>query len=320
MNSLCSVTTAPSKNSGFDICNLGQIGNRSGRSKQERGSGADKPGSRRYEGCGRNRCVLAKVGDRLQDSAAVVIANCWLAILAETMIVRRLNPILAKASFLMMAAVMCTFSHAESELFPPLQNYLKDRTAEFDRISVERKAELKKIADYVKGQSEANQPSKLTFICTHNSRRSHLSQIWAAVAANYYGLNDVETYSGGTEATAFNPRAIAAIERAGLTVSKVEDGKNPRYGVRFQKTGDPLICFSKVYDEAPNPKEDYCAVMTCSQADKNCPIVKGSALRVAIPFEDPKAADDKPEEQATYDERCQQICREMMYLFSQVKR
>jgi len=209
---------------------------------------------------------------------------------------------------------------ADNEVSQPLQSYLKERTAEFDRIPTERKADLKKIADYVKTQSDAKQTSKLTFICTHNSRRSHLSQIWAAVAANYYGVTGVETYSGGTEATAFNPRAIAAIQRAGVSVEKTDDGKNPRYGVRFQKTGDSLICFSKVYDEAPNPKEAYCAVLTCSQADKNCPIVNGSTLRVAIPFEDPKVADDKPEEKATYDERCQQICREMLYLFSQVTR
>lgn len=208
---------------------------------------------------------------------------------------------------------------AEGELLHPVQRYLKERTTEFDQIPAERKTELNKIADYVRSQSEAKRSSKLTFICTHNSRRSHLSQIWAAVAANYYGVVDVETYSGGTEATAFNPRAISAIQRAGLSVEKAQDGKNPRYAVRFQTAGDPLICFSKVYDESPNPKEAYCAVMTCSQADKNCPIVKGSALRVAIPFEDPKAADDKPEEVATYDERCQQICREMMYLFSQAK-
>jgi arsenate reductase len=59
--------------------------------------------------------------------------------------------------------------------------------------------------------------------------------------------------------------------------------------------------------------------MTCTQAEKNCPIVAGSSLRVGVHFEDPKVADDTPEEAAKYDERCQQICREMLYLFSQVQ-
>lgn len=204
-------------------------------------------------------------------------------------------------------------------IYPGVRTYLEKRAAEFDQIPAERKATLGKLADYVKMQTAAGKPMRLTFICTHNSRRSHLSQIWAATAAEFYGISRVETYSGGTEATAFNPRAIAAIERAGLKVEKTDAAKNTKYAVRFRETGNPLLCFSKVYNEAPNPKSDFCAVMTCSQADKSCPIVAGSALRVAIPFEDPKVSDDTPQEAATYDERCQQICREIMFVFSLAK-
>jgi len=104
-----------------------------------------------------------------------------------------------------------------------------------------------------------------------------------------------------------------------MSVKKVEEGKNPRYAVRFQDTEKPLICFSKLYDDAPNPKKDFCAVMNCAEAETICPNVAGNALRVGILFEDPKLADDTPQETATYDERCQQICREMLYLFSQVR-
>jgi len=205
----------------------------------------------------------------------------------------------------------------KTEIYPQLRVYLEARTAEFDQIPIERKNDLKKIALFVKSRTKAKQPTRLTFICTHNSRRSHISQIWAAAAASYYDIGGVETFSGGTEATAFNPRAIAAIKRAGLKVEKSVDGKNSRYEVRFTDTNNPLICYSKIYNEAPNPKEDFCAVMTCSQADKSCPIIDGSLLRVAIPYEDPKASDDKPEEEKTYDERSRQICREMLYLFSE---
>jgi len=207
---------------------------------------------------------------------------------------------------------------AKPKMFPEVAKYLQQRHQEFDQIPSERKAKLEKIAQYVKSRLKASQPAKLTFICTHNSRRSHMSQIWAAVAAKNYGLDGVETYSGGTEATAFNPRAIAAMERAGLKVEKPNDSKNPRYAVRFQESKNPMICFSKVYSDPPNPKEGFCAVMTCSEADKSCPLVEGSSHRVALPFDDPKAADGTPEEAAKYDERSAQICREMLYLFSQV--
>ena len=216
------------------------------------------------------------------------------------------------------ATVTAEDKAAKATMLPKVEQYVQQRSQEFDQIPGERKAQLRKLALYVNARIKSGQPARLTFICTHNSRRSHMSQIWAAVAASHYGLKGVETYSGGTEATAFNPRATAAIERAGLNVEKTDDTRNPRYAVRFSASADPLVCFSKVYSDPPNPKSDFCAVMTCSQADKNCPQVEGSSLRVAIPFEDPKVADGTPEEASKYDERCAQISREMLYVFSQV--
>ena len=58
--------------------------------------------------------------------------------------------------------------------------------------------------------------------------------------------------------------------------------------------------------------------MTCSQADKSCPFVTGSETRIAIHYDDPKIADNTPEEKALYDERTEQIGREMFYVISQV--
>lgn len=228
----------------------------------------------------------------------------------------------ACVSVLLISSVALTdlFPMNRAKLFPRVESFVELRIAEFDQIPLERKTLLEKIARYVDSRTAAGEPARLTFICTHNSRRSHLSQIWGATAAAYYGIANVETYSGGTEATAFNPRAVAAIERAGLQVTPSGAEENPRYRVRFHETASPLICFSKVYHEAPNPREDYCAVMTCSHADENCPNVMGCALRVAIPYDDPKAADGTDDEAGRYDERCRQIAREMLYLFSRVGR
>ncbi len=202
--------------------------------------------------------------------------------------------------------------------FPKVKMYLDQRRTEFDQIPADRKTRLKEIAAYVRNCARSGQPARLTFICTHNSRRSQMSQIWAMVAANDQNVAGVEVFSGGTEVTAFNPRAIAAIERAGLKVDKIQDNLNSKYAVRFDNSGKPLTCFSKVYSDAPNPTDDFCAVMTCAQADKSCPLLRGSSLRVALPFDDPKVADNTPEEAAKYDERCSQVSREMLYLFSQV--
>ncbi len=211
-----------------------------------------------------------------------------------------------------------TSASEESKFDPQIRDYLADRAAEFDQIPAERKTQLEELALFVKSRIEAGESARLTFICTHNSRRSQMAQVWAAAAAQYYGVKGVETFSGGTEATAFNPRTVAALKRAGLNIEKVERSLNPHYAVSYQETGEPLICFSKVYDQSPNPETDFCAVMTCSQADKSCPMVKGSSERIAVPYDDPKVADDTPQEAEAYDTRCQQICREMLYVMSKV--
>lgn len=208
-------------------------------------------------------------------------------------------------------------TESSSDLHPELRTYLFERVAEFDEIPDDRKRELKKLSQYVNRRLADGQPVRLTFICTHNSRRSHISQIWAAVAAHLYGVDGVSTFSGGTEATAFNPRAVAALKRSGLKIESQNEAENPPYAVSFSDAAAPLFCFSKVYNESPNPVTDFCAVMTCSDADKNCPIVQGSSLRLAIPYVDPKVADNTDEESRKYDERCRQICREMLFVFSQ---
>ncbi len=212
-----------------------------------------------------------------------------------------------------------TKEDASSEFYPDLKQYLSNAARRFDVIPSERKEELAKVADYIRERLLKSEPAKLTFICTHNSRRSHLAQIWAQVAAEYYGLFGVETFSGGTEATAFNPRAVAAMQRCGLKiVANDPSADNPRYSVYHSDSAAPQVCFSKAYGDPPNPGKGFCAIMTCSQADDACPLVMGCDLRIPIRYEDPKVADDTEFEAQRYDERSAQICSEMLYMMSLV--
>lgn len=205
-------------------------------------------------------------------------------------------------------------------LHPQLQRYVDERVLPaLASIPAERRERLDLIAAFVKERKAAGATADLTFICTHNSRRSHLSQLWAATAAWYFAQDHVRTYSGGTEATAFNPRAVAAAERAGFRVVK-PDGMNPVYEVSFTSARNPEPCWSKKYDDPANPQKDFCAVMTCSEADKNCPIVFGALDRISLPYIDPKVADGTPEEASRYDERCLQIATEMFYVMQQAGR
>jgi len=208
---------------------------------------------------------------------------------------------------------------APHSFFPELQTYLNAIVSGFDSIPGERKADLEKVAAYTRGRLDDSQSVRLIFICTHNSRRSHLAQIWAHVAAEFFGLFGIETYSGGTEATALNPRVVAALRRAGLKITADDPtASNPKYSVQTSAASSSQICFSKVYDAPPNPTTRYCAVMTCSQADDACPVVKGCDLRTPIRYEDPKVADDTATESQCYDERTRQICTEMIYMMSLV--
>lgn len=193
-------------------------------------------------------------------------------------------------------------------LYPSLGNYIVAAVARFDTISVERKAILKDLAEYIKS---TNSP-KINFICTHNSRRSHLSQIWAQTAAAYYGVQ-LETFSGGTEATAFNPNAVNAVAAAGFRVES-EDVANPEYKVFLGDDHPPMVCFSKRFDDEVNPSSGFAAAMTCSEADSDCPVVFGADKRIKLFYEDPKVSDGTPEQEETYSKRCEQIATEMLYV------
>lgn len=206
----------------------------------------------------------------------------------------------------------------ETALFPELSRRVQQRLQDLDGIEPERREVLDQLAAWIAARREAGAPVRLLFICTHNSRRSHMGQLWAAAAAAYFGIDGVTTFSGGTEATAFNPRAVASLQRAGFDIATRDGGDNPRYEVSYSPSEPALPAWSKVYDDDANPHGGFAAVMTCSAADEACPFVRGADTRIPIPYDDPKAADGTPQEAATYDQRSAQIAAEMLYVFSRV--
>ena len=207
-----------------------------------------------------------------------------------------------------------------ANLLPTLQTTSNQLIENFDTISSERKELLKQLTKFVEQRVQAGKTVHLNFICTHNSRRSHLSQLWAQAAAHYYNVPNVQSYSGGTEATAFNPRAVKAMQEAGFEISAIKDGENPVYKVRFADAAKPVTAFSKKYDDPFNHNKDFAAIMTCSHADENCPLVLGATGRIALTYDDPKEFDGTPQESAKYRERVEQIGTEILYAFSQVKK
>lgn len=207
----------------------------------------------------------------------------------------------------------------EGQLHPALSEFIATRLKEFKQITPQRKDQLQALAKSIHKQLLARKKSQLIFVCTHNSRRSQMCQLWAAAAAIHFETKGIESYSGGTEVTAFNPRAVRALKDAGFLIKPDGSLQNPRYEVTLGRELDSLVCFSKIYSESPpNPSEGFLAIMTCSEAEKSCPIVVGSRGRFSISYEDPKVADDTKQEAAKYSERCEQIAREMLFLFSEL--
>ena len=224
---------------------------------------------------------------------------------------------------LLLAIVMALPSKifgVEADLVEPLRPYVRGVVSEFGQIEAERKAKLESAARFIRERLAAGKPAELTFICTHNSRRSHLAQVWAQAAAYYYNVTNVATYSGGTEATACNIRTVRALRRTGMSIVDSTAGTNPVYLAKVAEKQAPLKLFSKVYSGEGNPAQDFAAVLCCDHADANCPVVTGAAVRIPVHYKDPKVSDDTPSESSTYDERARQIAREMFYLMSAVGR
>lgn len=189
-----------------------------------------------------------------------------------------------------------------------------------DTISQERKEVLQPLAEFIQSKVSAAQPVRINFICTHNSRRSHLSQVWAQTMATYFNIDNVFCYSGGTEATALFPMVAKTLESTGFAVKTISEGDNPIYNIKYGASESPVIGFSKKLDDDFNPKSNFAAIMTCSQADGGCPFIAGAEKRIPITFEDPKVFDNTPQQTEKYAERSLQIATEMFFIFSQINK
>ncbi|GMN10402.1 protein-tyrosine-phosphatase [Croceitalea sp. MTPC9] len=199
-------------------------------------------------------------------------------------------------------------------LFPKITTTIQ--LLKVEDISTERKQILQPLIDYLKAKISNGEPILLNFICTHNSRRSHLSQVWAQTLADYFDLKNVNCYSGGTEATALFPMAAETLKNTGFEIKKLSETKNPIYSIKYAQNNHPIIGFSKTYDDSFNPKSGFGAIMTCDSANEACPMVLGAEKRFPITYNDPKAFDDTPLQAEKYRERSIQIASELFYVFS----
>mgnify|MGYP000055277649 CR=1 FL=1 len=186
-------------------------------------------------------------------------------------------------------------------------------------ISEDRKEILQPLIDFIQVKVNKQEEVMLNFICTHNSRRSHLSQIWAQTMAFQFGIQNVYCYSGGTEATTIFPKVLETLLKHGFKIQQLSKEENPIYAIKFNEDQNPIICYSKEYSDDFNPKNHYAAIMTCNSADEGCPMVFGAEARFPIKYDDPKTFDGTEVMDEKYLERSIEIASEMFYVFSQIK-
>jgi len=203
-------------------------------------------------------------------------------------------------------------------VLPKLEAVIK--TLQPEDIPEERKSLLLPLVEYLKSKKEEDQEIRLNFICTHNSRRSHISQIWAQTLAHYFGITGLQCYSGGTEATAMFPKVAETLSGQGFQIQQLTHMENPVYAVKFSQNAHPIVCFSKTYDDPFNPNSGFGAIMTCDSANEACPMVLGSEARFPITYKDPKAFDGTPQQNEKYLERSVQIASELFWVFKQASK
>lgn len=216
-------------------------------------------------------------------------------------------------------AVFCNLGTAFGQhLNKKLMSYVTEVITEFDKIDINRRAKLTAIGTHIMNEKKRNGKVDILFVCTHNSRRSHMAHAWLETAVHFYGINDVTAYSGGLEATDFHTNAIGALERAGYGIKKL--GKpDPVQKYQMANGVKKSIFYSKKYTDIPDLKPNFTAILLCADADKSCPIVDGTKARFAIPFEDPRYYDNTPSAEFQYDASVREIAREIFFLMESVK-
>ena len=205
-------------------------------------------------------------------------------------------------------------------MIDPVKKLIRSLEGEEFLIDEDRQTLLLSISEVIQEELKERGKAELIVICTHNSRRSQVGEVWLQAGSDHYNLQQVEAYSGGTEQTAFNPRMVKALTKAGFMINLFESGDNPIYQIQYSYAGwRERQLFSKKYNDSFNPTADFIAILVCDQADEDCPLVVGARHRFFVPYADPKKYDEQLNESFQYDLTVKEIGREFLFMLKNIK-
>ncbi len=230
-------------------------------------------------------------------------------------------------------ALLAAAPESRNRLLPRVMEHAAFLTTSFDLIQPEHRSSGEKLVEWIVKNHRPGQNLDIIAVCTANSRRSLFAATMGNIAADYYGMPEIRFHSGGTAATAINARAINSLKAIGVEIEPTgkearrasAETENPMLLVRWGKAGSPGLPraetteFSKTYDDLANPQRGFAALVVCSEADAECPIVQGADVRISAHFLDPKYYDDGSYETAKYAERRDEIGRFMLSVMLQTR-
>ena len=186
------------------------------------------------------------------------------------------------------------------------------------QISENRHVLLESIANAIVKVLRQKQPVCLHYISTYNSRSSQISQVWSSYASNYYQLNHIENFSGGTEVTAFHRNTVKTLQKVGFTFKILEfSHQNPKYSITYHHYKKPIIVFSKLYNHEL-PIFPFIAITTNANEREDSLCIPEAIQNFEMPFKNLKSLDNSIYKTEKYLAVNKQIAGEIHFIFQRI--
>ncbi len=144
-------------------------------------------------------------------------------------------------------------------------------------------------------QNSASRPTKVLFLCTHNSARSQMAE-GILRATSKVGLWNIDVSSAGTMPSSVHPYTQQVMAELGIDIG----------GQR-----------SKSVNEFQNQTFDY-IVTVCDRARENCPVFPDGAKHVHWSFPDPAAVEGEEARYLAFTQTARQLITRIRYFAASI--